>query len=63
MTELEKLIKHSAEQSLALNKATGLLVNAMRQIGAAQATIERLQGEVACLRLDLAEERAGRDGG
>ena len=60
MTDLERLLHHTMELTLALNKATAALVNAATHLAAASETIQRQQGEIECLQLDLAEARAGR---
>lgn len=60
MTDLEKLLHHTMELTLALNKACQALSNALVQMEGAKETILRLQGEKEVLELNLREAREGR---
>ena len=59
MTDLEKLLRHSLEQNMALVKATAMLAIAAQQLASAADTIARQQSENELLRADLAAARAG----
>ena len=59
MTDIEKLLRHSLEQNLALVKAAGMLAIAAQQLASAADTIARQQSENELLRADLAAARAG----
>lgn len=68
MTPVESLLIINARQSLDLLKASVALAETVRQLAdttaaltAATETIRRRRGEIECLRLDLAEARAGRE--
>jgi len=59
MTNLEKLLVHTQEQTAALIKAGALLSEVGRQLVDAQNTIINQRAEIELLKLDLAEARAG----
>lgn len=65
MTDLEKLLLQSFEQSMTLARTTAILAITAEQLIAStklvteqKAEIVRLKGEVTMLQLDLAEARA-----
>lgn len=60
MTDLERLLLHAQEQSIALAKATQMLVAAAQALELAGKTIQHQQGLIEGLQLDLAEARLGR---
>lgn len=66
MTTVEQLLALNARQAVDLAKTGAVLAETVRQLAettaaltAATETIRQQRGEIECLRLDLAEARAG----